>query len=101
MLCDIKRMFYSIFYQPTGEPRTKMGNSRDAFRFLWNKDPSEQPNVYRFRNMLMGIRWSPFQANSVIEHHLDSLIASSEDEEMIEACELFKQFRYIDDEHIP
>ena len=47
--------------------------------------------------MLLGCRCSPFQANSVIEHHLDSLIASSKDEDMIEACKLLKQFRYIDD----
>ena len=97
LLCDIKRMFYSIFYDPTGEPRTKLENSRDAFRFLWNKDPSEPPNVYRFRKMLMGSRCSPFQANSVIEHHLDMLIASSTDDEIIEACKLLKKFRYIDD----
>ena len=45
----------------------------------------------------MGSRCSPIQANSVIEHHLDMLIASSTDEETIEACKLLKQFRYIDD----
>ena len=45
----------------------------------------------------MGSRCSPFQANSVIEHHLDMLIASSTDEEIIEACKLLKKFRYIDD----
>ena len=45
----------------------------------------------------MGCRCSAFQANHVIEHHLDSLITSSKDEEMIEACKLLKQFGYIDD----
>ena len=46
LLCDIKRMYYSILYDPTSEPRTKLKDNRDAFRFLWHKDPSEPPTVY-------------------------------------------------------
>ena len=60
-------------------------------------DKDEIPTVYRFCKMLMGCRDSPFQSNSVIEHHLDELIATSDDEKIIEACLLLKRMMYIDD----
>ena len=97
LVSDLEKMFYSVSYQETPPPHTKLDNIKDAFRFLWGDDKDEIPTVYRFCKMLMGCRDSPFQSNSVIEHHLDELIATSDDEKVIEACLLLKRKMYIDD----
>ena len=90
-------MFYSIAYQEHPGPSDEIENNRDLFRFLWSPDKDDMPKHYRFCKMLMGCRCSPFQSNSVIEHHLDHLINTSTDEKVVEASLLLKQMMYIDD----
>ena len=97
LLSDLEKMFYQIGYQKEPPKRTKLENTRDAFRFLWSDNAHEDPEVYRFCKMLIGCRCSPFQSNSVIEHHLDHLINTNTDDKIVAAAKLLKQMMYADD----
>ena len=98
VVCDVVRMFYSINYneQPEGL-MDGLTNNKDLFRFLWRDDDNVEPDVYRFRKVLMGSKTSPFQANSVILHHVEKMIKETDDPLTIECCELLQKFVYIDD----
>ena len=85
LISDLEKMFYSIGYQEHPGPTDKIQNNRDMLRFLWSPDKDDTPKVYRFCKMLIGCRCSPFQSNSVIKHHLDHLINTSDDERIVEA----------------
>ena len=98
IVCDVVRMFYSIGY--TEEPEGLMAglqNNRDLFRFLWKGDDNEEPAVYRFKKVLMGSKSSPFQANSVIIHHIQKIRNETDDPLTIECCKILQKFIYIDD----
>ena len=75
VICDLVRMFYSINYneQPEGLMEG-LNNNKDLFRFVWKDDDNVYPEVFRFKKVLMGSKSSPFQANSVILHHVENMI---------------------------
>ena len=74
VVCDVVRMFYSINYDAEPEGHMKgLKNNKDLFRFLWTDTDNDEPDVFRFKKILMGCISSPFQANSVVLHHVKNL----------------------------
>ena len=49
------------------------------------------------KKILMGCISSPFQANSVVLHHVEKLMSETNDPLTIETCKLLQKFVYIDD----
>lgn len=67
MVSDIAKAFHQIGIKK---------KDRDAFRFLWLKDPKEPPTtdniqVYRFRRVAFGVISSPFLLHATITYHLN------------------------------
>ena len=73
---DLQRMFYNILIQE---------EFRDYFRFLWNFEGGEEPNIYRFRTLLMGAK-SPYLAIATVHHHLHKLAMEQPENEHL--CKL-------------
>ena len=98
VVCDVVRMFYSINYNEQPEGLIDgLTHNKDLFRFLWKDDDNVEPDVYRFKKVLMGSKTSPFQANSLILHHVEKMIKETDNPLTIECCELLQKFVYIDD----
>ena len=75
LLADLRRMFYSISYNPEPDGSMKgLKNNRDLYRFLWTDNRDEAPKILRFVAMLMGAKSSPYQAATVVQYHLEKVI---------------------------
>ena len=49
LLADLRRMFYSISYNPEPDGSMKgLQNNRDLFRFLWTDNSDDPPKILRF-----------------------------------------------------
>ena len=49
LLADLRRMFYSIAYNPEPDGSMKgLKNNRDLYRFLWTNERDEVPKIFRF-----------------------------------------------------
>ena len=97
LYADLQKMFHQVGYRTEANPRTKMQNNRDLYRLLWTSHKHNVPKVYRFCKLLLGCTCSPFQANNVIDHHLNHLIETSTDAKVVKASHLLKEMMYIDD----
>lgn len=98
LISDVSRMYYSIQYlEKIDFDQTKMKNLRDLYRFLWRRNPNEPPDAYRFNVILVGSTDGPYLSAATIHHHLDNIIQTSMDEEVIAAARLIKARLYIDD----
>lgn len=90
IFADISRMYYKIKYLDCTSEEDKqklmVDDLRDLYRFLWHADSCKDPDIYKFISVLMGGRDSPYVANATIRHHLDKIIAESEDEEEVKAA---------------
>ena len=78
LVADLSQMFYSIGYSTEPEAHTKVNNNRDLYCFSWSDNKNDEPEVLRFKMLLMGARCCPFQANSTINYHLNKFIASTD-----------------------
>ena len=74
-----------------------MENLRDLYRFLWRRNPNDPPDPYRFKVILMESTDDPYLSAATIHHHLDHIIQTSTDEEVIAAARLIKMTMYKDD----
>ena len=89
LLADLRRMFYSISYNPEPDGSMKgLKNNRDLYRFLWTDNKDEATKILRFITMLMGAKSSPYQAARVVQYHLEKIIKTSDDDEEIRCAEI-------------
>ena len=86
ILGDLKRMFYNILIQE---------DCRDYFRFLWNFEDEERPNIFRFRTLIMGAKSSPYLAIATVHHHLRKVAMEQPQNEHI--CKMLLSSMYVDD----
>ena len=60
-MCDIIEMFFQIKLKPTDRP---------YHRFLWlEMKIEEDPGVFEFEHVIVGVNSSPFLAQFVIQQH--------------------------------
>ena len=89
LLPDLRRMFYSISYNPEPDGSMKgLQNNRDLYRFLWTDNRDEAPKILRFVAMLMGAKSSPYQAARVVQYHFERIVKTSDDDEEIRCAKM-------------
>ena len=98
LLADLRRMFYSIAYNPEPDGSMKgLQNNCDLFRFLWTDNSDDPPKILRFVALLMGSKSSPYQASRVVKYHLEKIINTSDNEQEVRCAKILLKTLYVDD----